>query len=352
MQEIRNSRLACDWFVLSAEHLEKWTQKTVPQAVCMQGRSFTNLRTCRFLLSELFMALCCVLSLPVSFWKIPCYSVCCKSSNAKHILYVCFTKKKKKKKKGYNHSMSKMMLFQEACCRSVKHKAARALPSVLNSLFRDPLSKPPRSLRSRLLLHLILSTFFINSCYSRLWIFHPSPPFNLFLRAFFSLYNPRFWQPGGTRSAISKQFITCRMFWVQYPCSHLHHTRPLSIPPPRSPLSLQQNEFFCLKGYLSCTHILSHTHTHSCNTVTFNMAHIHSILLFITSISWDRVRFKGWCLCVNGALCRKSIFCKQSQEFIFIFVTFFLSGSQVGATERGHTGQHVQVCKYMWQKTA
>lgn len=72
-----------------------------------------------------------------------------------------------------------------------------------------------------------------------------TPAFGFFIRPlpsisfsehFFSLYNPRFWQPGGTRSAISKQFITCRMFWVQYPCSHLHHTQPLSIAPPRSPL--------------------------------------------------------------------------------------------------------------------
>lgn len=100
------------------------------------------------------------------------------------------------------------------------------------------------------------------------WFSFPPPP-SVSLEAFVLLYSPWFWQPRGTQSAISKQFITCRMFWVQYPSSHLNATsithrlfpsRRLSI------LSQKATEWvFCLKGYFPCTNTHTHTHTQNHN---------------------------------------------------------------------------------------
>lgn len=96
-------------------------------------------------------------------------------------------------------------------------------------VFWNLLSKPLVLLHSRLLLHLILSLFFfcINSCSSRLSVFLGAPPplHHLSASAPFSARFPHFIilgffrQPWGTRSVISKQFITRSMFWVQYPRS-------------------------------------------------------------------------------------------------------------------------------------
>lgn len=132
--------------------------------------------------------------------------------------------------------------------------------------------------------------FFINSRYSRLLMLI-LPLLSVSLKAFFSLSSPGFCRPRGTRSAISKQFITCSMLRVQYPSPHCNATAAIThtFCPSRS-LSLlsqmQQNEFFCLKGYVPRQHTLTHIQTRAITFKTessFCFYYIDCISLFITS---------------------------------------------------------------------
>lgn len=95
------------------------------------------------------------------------------------------------------------------------------------SLIVNPMthSHYPQSFFHTILTHLLLPLilclsvlFFINYCYSHLLMSTPPP------NAFLFLSSSRFCQPRGTPGAISKKFITCRMYWVQYPSPHLNAT--------------------------------------------------------------------------------------------------------------------------------
>ena len=114
----------------------------------------------------------------------------------------------------------------------------------------------------------------------------PFPPSSQSLSEHFSLSCPRFWQPGGTRSAISEQFITCRMFWVKYQPtpSHTHthtHTHPVHL------LSqMQQNEVSASKVIFGvCTHTQIRTHT----TITFQTESSSSIITSTVFHSYGEV---------------------------------------------------------------
>ena len=90
----------------------------------------------------------------------------------------------------------------------------------------------------------------------------PFPPSSQSLSEHFSLSCPRFWQPGGTRSAISEQFITCRMFWVKYQPtpSHTHthtHTHTLSI----CSLRCNRMRFLPQRLFSGCVHTHRFVHT-------------------------------------------------------------------------------------------
>lgn len=63
----------------------------------------------------------------------------------------------------------------------------------------------------------------------------------------FLLSSSRFCEPRETQSAISKKFITCRMYSVQYPSQHLNAT---SITQTFCPFSLQCSAFLCVYVYI------------------------------------------------------------------------------------------------------
>lgn len=108
---------------------------------------------------------------------------------------------------------------------------------------------------------------FINSCFSQ---------FLMFILSLGPFFSPQFCQLRETQRAISKQFITCRMYWVQYPSPHLSAasiTHFFCPSPSYSLLSqMQQNEFVLQRLCFMCSQMCTHKNR--------NLYHRELVVLF------------------------------------------------------------------------